>query len=271
MRRSWLEIAGTRFASAVRATIQEVADAIDSTDSGDEDTQCQQLFSELFTTFRNRQPELSGYLVADSAIENLVVEFRYYRSRRQRNHRDDRVQFVEQETGADFALAQLVYLEDIAVVQRHVLGQAKLIEGTRIRIDRTQIATLRQAAGGELGVYALWGSGNSPRVVTIANVKGVINATSGPVTIDRVDRFTRPLADYIVDDFLGLWHGVDFHPEEYPKEDAPAESPAVLFHFLHGGTPPRNTAYFGMYRTMKFGQMPGFHVYGRYWPDGQMM
>src|SRR5262249_1273563 len=156
--------------------------------------------------------------------------------------------FVEKRTGADFALTLSVSLKNIAETQRHVLAQVKLIEqrGT-IRLDSSQLAKLDEAAGGELGLYAVWGEGTPPSVATVANLKAVLRASGGTnsVKASSLLRFSRPLSEYITDEFLGLWHGADFYSRQYKETPGP-ESIPVLFHFLHMGAPPPNTAYFGL-------------------------
>ncbi len=64
-----------------------------------------------------------------------------------------------------------------------------------------------------------------------------------------------------MDDFLGLWHGADFHEKEY-GEVPPAGSPPVLYHLLHGGEPPPNTTYFGFIQATSVGAEPGFYIQG---------
>ncbi|MCZ7568866.1 MAG: hypothetical protein M5U01_09805 [Ardenticatenaceae bacterium] len=74
-------------------------------------------------------------------------------------------------------------------------------------------------------------------------------------------RFTRPFTDYVVDDFLGLWHGVDFHAKEH--DEAPPEgSLPVLYHLLHAGPPPPNVVYFGFTDAQSPDLPQGFYANG---------
>src|SRR5215813_5895257 len=104
MPRSWLDLAGPRFSQAVKSLIEQAGHGLSSDALGDEDTQCQHLFTTIFQGLRGQQPILTQYLIADSTVQDLIVVFRYYRSKRQLKHRDKRIQFVEKRTGADFAL-----------------------------------------------------------------------------------------------------------------------------------------------------------------------
>jgi len=146
MLKTWLTLGGDDFAAAIRKVIDEAAGNLNPDTDGDEDTQCQQLFTEMFTTLRLNQERLTDLLQANAEVPNLRVECRYYHSKRRRNHKDDRVQFVEKETGADFALVLLVFLPNLVMAQRHVLGQVKLVRGGSIGIDRAQLTTLDVAA-----------------------------------------------------------------------------------------------------------------------------
>lgn len=267
MPQSWLSLGGKRFSDMIKSIVDSCARNVASENLGDEDTQCQHLFTASFVSLRNQESVLTRYLLEDSLVPHLVVEFRYYRSKRRRNSRDRRIQFVEAETGADFACSLMINLPNIANTQRHVLAQAKLVKSARIRLDAQQLTTLEEATGGELGLYAFWGEGILPPVVTIANLKAVLKASKGVVTINALQRFARPLSDSIVDDFLGLWHGADFHSRDY-EETPPPQSPPVLYHLLHGGEPPPNTVYFGISDANILGVRPGFHVTGVSVPDG---
>jgi len=174
---------------------------------------------------------------------------------------------VEAETGADFAFSLFVKLKDIAVTQRHVLAQAKLIGNARIRVNCRQMDLLQQSGGGEFGLYAVWGQDILPFVVTVANMKGVIRACGETPKASQVERFGRALGDYVVEDFLGLWHGIDFYQEEY-GETPPKQSPPVLYHLLHAGAPPPNVAHFGVFHASSVGASPGFYVQGMDIPEG---
>ncbi|MCX7049613.1 MAG: hypothetical protein NTX50_29525 [Candidatus Sumerlaeota bacterium] len=272
MRRNWLELAGDRFANSVKAIIDKCADSLNSSDLGDEDTQCQHLFTSIFTMLRTEEHRLSQLLITDSKICDLRVEFRYFRSCRRKNHHDKRIQFIESETGADFALGLMVDLKDIACAQRHVLAQVKLIKNGAIRINRNQLDLLERSAGGEQGLYAMWGEANSPNVVTVANMKAVMRAASCGVRANAIKRFGRALSDYVVEDFLGLWHGADYYANEY-GDHPPTQSPPVLYHLLHGGEPPANVSYFGIYNTNLFDLdlSPGFHVQGKDLTSGTLI
>jgi hypothetical protein len=144
------------------------------------------------------------------------------------------MQFVESETGADFAVALSVSLKNIAKTQRHVLAQVKLIEQRdRIRLDRSQLAKLDEAAGGELSLYAVWGENTPPSVATVANLKAVLraNRARNSVMASSLLRFGRPLSEYIADEFLGLWHGADFYSREYKETPGPGKIPKPLRRF----------------------------------------
>ncbi len=104
MPQNWLNLAGSRFSEAVRTIIEQCSTSLDTSTLGDEDTQCQHLFTCIFLSLKEEEQTLTDYLIHDSLISDLLVEFRYYRSKRRRNRNDKRIQFVERETGADFAL-----------------------------------------------------------------------------------------------------------------------------------------------------------------------
>ncbi len=270
MSQSWLNLAGGRFARAVKGIVAEASTSVLSDQLGEEDTQCQHLFTRIFSRLQAQQERLSDYLVTDSRIRDLVMVLRYYRSRRRRRGGlEDLIQFVESETGADFALSLKIDLADIAEMNRHTLGQAKLIEADRIRIDRDQLQKIDEAAGGELGVYAIWGEGFKPAVLTISNLKAVVRASSTKtIPLESVARFTRPLEDYMVDEFLGLWHGADFYADEIEEEQRPRTSPPTLFHLLHMGAPPPNIFHMDVTNARLTGDIgfegapPGFYIVG---------
>lgn len=266
MWRSWLQAGGSRFAEIVRSILEECAQSLSSGMLGDEDTQCQHLFTSLFQDLRAQETLLSQALRQDSAVPDLCVEFRYYRSRRRSNYQDRRIQFVESETGADYALALLVDLKNIAHIQRHILAQVKLIKAGSVRVNQPQMRLLEESAGGEFGLYTIWGEETSPFGITVANMKGVIRATSGRPRASHLQKFGRQFADYVLDDFLGLWHGVDFHAQEY-GETPPEKSRPVLYHLLHQGEPPPNVAYFGVQNATPNGIQPGFYVVGTDLPE----
>jgi len=274
---NWLDLAGKRFSKTVKSIIDDNAKSLLSTDMlGGEDTQCQHLFTSIFLRLQQYKHQLTDFLNQDSLIPQLKVEFRYYRSHTRRNSTDRPVQqFVEKETGADFAFTLCVDLPNVAFTQRHVLAQAKLIKSSKLRVDLEQLATLNQAARGELGLYTIWGETHPPAVITVANMKAAIRSVTGRRSFtdtfeggselrlnwETIERFSRPLADYAVDEFLGLWHGADFYPEEY-DENPPSGSIPILYHHLHMGTPPPNTIYFGFSQVQQDGETPGFYAHG---------
>lgn len=95
MSQNWLDLAGSRFSGAVKDIIAHCAASLSSDTLGDEDTQCQHLFTSIFRDLKHAESTLTKFLIQDSLVPNLLVEFRYYRSKRRRHRREKRIQFVE--------------------------------------------------------------------------------------------------------------------------------------------------------------------------------
>jgi hypothetical protein len=219
---------------------------------------------------KNRQQELTNLLKEGSDIDNLYFEFRYYRSKVRRNRQKTQPQFAENETGADFAIALRSDLYSVSLAQRHVLAQAKLIENNKIRINQEQLTRLEEHEGSENSLYMFWGESEPPVVATVANVKAMIRASENRTAFewDQMKPFTRLLADYVVDGFLGMWHGVDFYSLGIDEDEAPKGSPPVLYNLLHRSTPPPNVVYFEVGNSRAKDRPSGFYPVGIELPLG---
>jgi hypothetical protein len=226
---------------------------------GDEHDQCQYLFTKMYTLMRDRQEELSRVVLCCSSIPDPVVELRYYRSRVKRSKTQTGPQFIEGETGADFALVLDVSFPDILRAQRSVMGQAKILEGPSVRLDDDQLDQIIRVAGSESAAYLIWGQNQAPIVVSAENIAALRRTQGVSRLSNSVLRFGRPLSEFFSEAFIGLWFGKDYTPEK-AGEAPPKDSVAILYHFLHMGVPPPNLVYFGMTSGRLLGIRPGVYV-----------
>ena len=120
------------FRNTITAIIDTAARGVRRSDAratlGDEHDQCQYLFTKMYTLMQERQDEMTKAVLCCSRIPDPVVELRYYRSRVKRSKKQPDAQFIEGETGADFALVLDINFPGILQAQRSVLGQAKILD-----------------------------------------------------------------------------------------------------------------------------------------------
>jgi hypothetical protein len=212
---------------------------------GDEHEQCQYLFTKTYTLMQERHQQLTRHLLLCSKIPDPVVELRYYRSRRKRDQSAKDPQFVEKETGADFALTLNIDLPGVLQAERSVLGQAKIITPPSSSLDIHQLNNLLRQAGSESACYLLWQVNRGPVVVTADNVVAHVRNENSKRLYSSLLNLGQPLADFFCNAFIGLWFGKDYEPTKY-GEKPPQRSIPILYHFLHRNAPPPNVAYFGL-------------------------
>lgn len=252
----------SRFRNSISSVIDEVAGELARPDArntlGDEHDQCQFLFTGIYTLMKYRQEEFTRHLLCCSKIPDPVVELRYYRSRVKRDRANGKPQFIEKETGADFALALQIDLPDLIQAERSVLGQAKILSDRVAHLNKCQLDKLLEVAGPESAAYMLWGVEYPPTVVTAENIESYIRTRPTNSLEPGILTLGRSLAEFFCDSFIGLWFGRDYNPER-ECEDPPSTSIGVLYHFLHRGVPPPNVVYFGI-RYRRGRDAPGFIV-----------
>ena len=251
------------FADGVAKAMEEAAADLARPDAretlGDEHDQCQHLFTKMYTLLQSRAGGLSRMLLRSTDFRNPVVELRYYRSRVRRARQGSRAQFVEAETGADFAFALAIDLPGVIKAERSVLGQAKILSDAGVVIEPEQLQQLRTVAGPESATYLLWGNGAPPSVVSAENIAAAIRTTGTNRVPPTLLRAGKPLSEFFCDSFVGLWFGKDYASQR-AEDHPPKESIGVLYHFLHRGTPPPNVVYFGLSSARQVKVPPGVYV-----------
>src|SRR6185369_7794365 len=104
----FLHEAHSEFRNAIGSIIDLAATDLSRPDAraslGDEHDQCQYLFTKMYSVMQERASDLTEAVLCCSRIPDPVVELRYYRSRVKRSTKKPDPQFIEGETGADFAL-----------------------------------------------------------------------------------------------------------------------------------------------------------------------
>lgn len=226
---------------------------------GDEHDQCQHLFTKLFTIMQQNTDELTEALLCCSKVPDPVLMLGYYRSRIRRSRTSADPQFIESETGADFALTLEVDLPNVLRANRSVLGQAKIIGPKPISIKKDQLRMILKVAGPESGAYLVWDEDTTPTIISAANIathcrlhdKDLIDTSLLPVG--------KPLAEFLCDVFLALWFGRDYDPV-LEGDKVPSGSIGVLYHFLHSAVPPPNVLYMGVASAKKHQTKPGVVV-----------
>ena len=254
----------TKFRNCIMEIIDTVADEVcryDSRDTlGDEHDQCQYLFTKMYTLMQERRRELTKNLLCCSKIKDPVVEIRYYRSRVKRTKTSERPQFIESETGADFALAIEVDLPGVIQVSRSILGQAKIIDNNESTlIDKEQLDNLIETAGPESAAYILWGSKDRPTVLSANNVSAYLTTNNSLRINSSTLSLGMKLSEFFCESFLSLWFGKDYNSEK-EGENPPKKSIPVLYHFLHRGNTPPNVIFFGISSGNKLGLSPGVYI-----------
>jgi hypothetical protein len=251
------------FAEGVATTIAEAAADLARFDArvtlGDEHDQCQHLFTKVYTLLQSRAGALSRMLLRSTNVRDPVVELRYYRSKVRRTRREPRAQFVEADTGADFAFTLAIDLPDLLKAERSVLGQAKILGDRGAAIEPEQLQQLRSVAGPESGTYLLWGEGVTPTIVSAENIAAALRTNGTNRVPNTLPRAGKPLSEFFCDSFVGLWFGKDYDPQR-EQEEPPSTSVGVLYHFLHRGVPPPNVVFFGIGNAGKLGVAPGVYV-----------
>lgn len=229
------------------------------TGAGDEDTQCQHLFTKIYTLMQERSDDLTKKVLCCSKIPDPVVELRYYRSRVKRSKEQLGVQFIEKETGADFVLIIDINFPGTFQAQRSVLGQAKILVKDNLVIDNKQLQQLLRVGGPESAAYLIWADDQLPTVITAENIAAFVR-TQGANTLRRnIFAFGQPLSEFFSEAFIGLWFGKDYDAKK-ENENPPETSIAILYHFLHQGVPPPNVVYFGLMSSQKAGIRPGVYI-----------
>ena len=252
-----------KFRNAVKAIIDKAASNLRRPDAratlGDEHDQCQYLFTNIYTVMQEREADLTEAVLCCSKIPDPVVELRYYRSRVKRSGEQPKAQFVEGETGADFALVLNVSFPNVLQAQRSILGQAKILDRASTQINSDQLKQILRVGGPESAVYLLWGGDQPPTVVSAENVDAFTRTQGRSNLNGRILPFGQPLSEFFSEAFLGLWFGKDYDPVR-EKENPPATSIAVLYHFLHRMVPPPNVVYLGVMSAQQSGLRPGVYV-----------
>lgn len=264
MAKHWfLEDGHTKFRKAVADIIERAAEDICQSNAsetlGDEHLQCQHLFSKMYALMQAGQRDLSNALLCCSRVPNPVVELRYYKSRVRRKKGGAKSQFVEKETGADFALTLRVDLPGVLQAERSVLGQAKILGRPSVELDIEQLDLLLKVAGAESGAYLLWHTDLSPTVVTAENVTSHTRTHGKDRLYPGLCELGQSFSDFFSETFLGLWFGKDYDPVK-EGEHPPASSIPILYHFLHRGLPPPNVVYFGLGSADQMQLPPGVYV-----------
>ncbi len=253
----------SKFRNSLASIIQNAGADLARSDArntlGDEHDQCQYFFTKLFTAMRERQKELTENLLCCSMIPKPIVELRYYRSKIRRSQQNELPQFIERETGADFALTINVNLPKLLNSQRSILGQAKIMGSNGIKLDEDQLKQLLSIAGPESAAYMIWSSEVRPFVVTGVNVDSSIRKGSAGNDTLGLLMLGKPFTEFFCDLFLGLWFGKEYNPEEQ-EYSPPPNSISILYHFLHRNTPPPNVVYFGISSAKGTKYKPGFYV-----------
>ena len=254
-----------KFRNSIADIIEEAAAHVCRPDArntlGDEHQQCQHLFTRIYTLMEDRRDELSSHLVCCSRIPDPVVELRYYRSRAKRDKSEGDPQFVEKETGADFALTLGIDLPGVLEAERSVLGQAKIIGSPSSALDIRQLDTLLAVAGSESACYLVWRADRSPIVVTADNVAAHLRGYGKNRLHPGLFSLGQSLADFFCNAFLGLWFGKHYDAKKL-REKPPSRSVPILYHFLHRSVPPPNVVYFGLSTQGKTRLPPGVYVSG---------
>jgi hypothetical protein len=253
----------TEFRNAMASIIDSVSMDLIRPDAwtslGDEHDQCQYLFTRMYALMQERTNDLSKAVLCCSKIPDPVIELRYYRSRVKRSKNKSQPQFIEKETGADFALVLDVNFPGILQAQRSVLGQAKILKSSAAIIDDYQLERILQIAGPESAAYLIWGENQSPIIISAENIASMIK-TQGSRNINRsILPFGLPLSEFFLESFVGLWFGRNYNPEK-ENERPPETSIAILYHFLHMGVPPPNVIYLGILSGNNFNIAPGLYI-----------
>ena len=226
---------------------------------GDEDSQCQHFFTKIYSLMRASQDSLSKALLCCSKIEDVVLEFRHYRSVRRRLKRRKRAQLVEDLTGADFGLTLEVNVPDEILADRSVLGQAKLVDGSAIPIDRMQLNDILRFAGPESATYLIWGGGNKPVVVSAENIRTLSRVSTTNRMHVEILRYGKPFEEFLIESFVGLWFGRDFDHKSVGVP-IPDTSPTALYVMLHLGPPPPNVVHLSIGTSRSRNRTPGVYV-----------
>ena len=180
---------------------------------GDEHQQCQHLFTKIYTLMQERQNELTEHLLCCAKVSDPVIELRYYRSRIRKDKTSGDKQFVEKETGADFALTLGINLPGILQAERSVLGQAKVMKLPSIELDVNQMKTLLNVGGPESAAYLLWSTDHYPCVISAENVAAHIRTQGMDRLYPNLFTLGQSLQDFFCDAFIGLWFGKDYDPK----------------------------------------------------------
>jgi len=112
-------------------------------------TNVKHLFTKAYTLMKERESELTDYLFCCSKVPEPIIEIRYYRSKVRRSRTSQNPQFIESETGADFALALRINLPGVLKIERSILGQAKVIGKNSGAIEQNQLEALLSVGGAE--------------------------------------------------------------------------------------------------------------------------
>jgi len=253
----------SKFRNSIASVIDEAVMDLSRHDArdtlGDEHTQCQHLFTKIYTLMRGRQQELTEHLLCCSKVRDPVVELRYYRSPVRRSRSIKSPQFIESETGADFALTLQIDLPDILQAERSVLGQAKVLDSPSAQFNEDQLNKLLDVGGPESATYMLWRADYPPTIVSAENIESHIRTQGASRLGPLVFTLGKPLAEFFCDGFLGLWFGKDYDPKK-ECEEPPPESIGILYHFLHRGTPPPNVVHFGLSSRRELRVRPGVYI-----------
>lgn len=253
----------TEFRGSLEAFVTEAAQDLCRPDArntlGDEHDQCQHLFTKLYTLLASNQRELTRCLLCCSKIPEPILILRYYRSRVRRRQGMADAQFIESETGADFALCLQVDLPGMLQTQRMVLGQAKILDRHSSALNDEQLGKLLAAGGPEAATYLVWGSDIFPTVVSAENIASFARTQRANRLTQQVVDLGKPLSEFICDAFLSLWFGREYRPEK-EGESPPPNSIGVLYHFLHAGPPPPNVVFLGLTSSNRLVAPPGVYV-----------
>jgi hypothetical protein len=213
----------------------------------------------MYTLMQERADDLTEAVLCCSRIPAPVVELRYYRSRVKRVRKQSDPQFIEGETGADFALVLDVNFPSILQAQRSVLGQAKILDRSTLALDDEQLEQILRVGGPESAAYLIWGENQSPTVLSAENVATFTRTQGASYLNSNILPFGQPLSEFFSEVFIGLWFGRDYDAKK-EGEDPPETSIAILYHFLHMGVPPPNVVYFVLRVGTRLGVRPGVYV-----------
>lgn len=230
---------------------------------GDEHDQCQAFFVKAYTLMRERERNarvLTSALLCCSKIADPVLVLRYYRSRVRRSSEREEPQFIESETGADFALTIQVNLPGVLRAERSVLGQGKILEQGTTSLDVSQLQTLLRVAGPESGAYMIWGAHTPPTVLTAEIVDACQRGNGRTALPSDTLLLGKPMSEFFSEEFLGLWFGKNYVPER-EGDTPPPDSIGVLFHYLHRGSPPPNVVHIGISSTAASRFAPGVYIH----------